>query len=42
VLVSLKDTVDQLGEAKFESFAAEGHTMTMDQAIAFAIEKSDG
>jgi hypothetical protein len=36
------DTVDQLGQAKFESFTAEGHTMTMEQAIVFAIEKSDG
>jgi hypothetical protein len=42
VLVSLSDTVDQLVEAKFESLAADGHTMTMEQAIAIVIEKSDG
>jgi hypothetical protein len=31
-----------LSEAKLESLAAEGHTMTIEQAITFAIEKGDG
>jgi hypothetical protein len=42
VLVSLNDTVDQLDEEKLESLVADGHTMTMEQAIAFVIEKCDG
>jgi tetratricopeptide (TPR) repeat protein len=29
---------DQLGEAAFEALAAEGRTMTMEQAIAYALE----
>jgi len=29
---------EQLGEAKFEELAAEGHAMTMEQAIACALE----
>jgi tetratricopeptide (TPR) repeat protein len=30
-----------LGDAKFEELAAEGHAMTIEQAIAFALEESD-
>ncbi len=33
---------DQLGEVEFEALAAEAHTMTMEQAITFALEKSGG
>ncbi|MGZ9222732.1 MAG: tetratricopeptide repeat protein [Anaerolineales bacterium] len=33
---------DQLGEAAFEALAAEGRAMTLEQAIAYALEDSDG
>ena len=33
---------DQLGDAKFDKFAAEGRSMTLEQAIADALEESDG
>lgn len=33
---------DQLGDSKFEALAAEGRAMTMEQAVAFALEKNDG
>lgn len=33
---------EQLGEAEFEGLAAEGRTLTLSQAIAFALEESDG
>jgi hypothetical protein len=29
---------EELGEAKFEALAAEGRTMTVEQATAFALE----
>jgi len=32
---------EQLGDTRFEAFAAEGYDMTMEQAIAYALEKSD-
>jgi hypothetical protein len=32
---------DQLGEARFEALAAEGRSMTLEQAIAFAVEETD-
>jgi hypothetical protein len=32
---------DQLGEARFEALAAEGRLMTMEQAIAFALQETD-
>jgi predicted ATPase/class 3 adenylate cyclase len=32
---------EQLGEARFETIATEGRAMTMEQAIAYALEKSD-
>jgi hypothetical protein len=31
---------DQLGDARFEELAAEGRAMTMEQAIAYALEPS--
>jgi len=37
----IKIAREQLGEAKFEALAAEGRAMTIEQAIAFALEKSD-
>ena len=33
---------DQLGEARFEALAAEGRAMTMEQAVAYALEDSGG
>ena len=32
---------DQLGEARFEALASEGRAMTMEQAIAYALENQD-
>jgi hypothetical protein len=32
---------EELGDAKFEELAAEGRAMTIEQAIAFALEESD-
>ena len=32
---------NQLGEADFEALVAEGHAMTMEQAIAYALENSE-
>jgi hypothetical protein len=31
---------DQLGDTAFEALAAEGHAMTMEQAIEFALEST--
>jgi hypothetical protein len=33
---------EELGDATFEELAAEGHAMATEQAIAFALEESDG
>jgi predicted ATPase/class 3 adenylate cyclase len=33
---------DELGDAKFETLAAQGRAMTMEQAIAFALEEQGG
>ena len=33
---------DQLGEAAFEAIAAEGRAMTLEQAIAYTLEESNG
>jgi len=33
---------NQLGDEKFEALSAEGRAMTVEQAIAYAFEKSDG
>jgi hypothetical protein len=33
---------DQLGEAAFEALQTEGRAMTIEQAVAYALDESDG